>query len=362
MTSLLLFALLSAGIESHIDVLPVANPLTNPVTTIEFDTTNTCTAAEGELEWDSVAGTLCLGVEGGTVVLQIGQEVIVPVRNDTASQIDNGKLVHQSGFASGRPQVQESDNTALATARVDWILTEDCAAGAECFATTLGWVRGLNTAAFSAGDALWLSTTGDWTNVKPTHSTSTWVVPVGWVLFSNASNGVVYVVPSAAGDMMSQTLVADADGNSFVASTTDDNIFVATGGTQKLLIGADVQLQGSANFNLNDGQIYGPTPTISTPTGTTQTIDWDNGNAQTLDLESATGDVTVTFSNSQASASYILEVVQDSATARNVVWPATVKWPGGLTPTITTTNDAIDVVSCYYNGATHYCNIGQDYQ
>ena len=55
---------------------------------------------------------------------------------------------------------------------------------------------------------------------------------------------------------------------------------------------------------------------------------------------------TVTLSNPPATGKYgqiRIQFVQDT-TARAVTWPASVKWPGGTAPTISTGSGAIDVV------------------
>jgi len=108
------------------------------------------------------------------------------------------------------------------------------------------------------------------------------------------------------------------------------------------------------------GQIYGPTPPTSTPAGTTQDIDWNNGCAQILDLESASGDVTVAFSNAQACATYILEVRQDSAVARDIVWPGTVLWEDSTAPVVSTTLDSVDTFIFYYNGTSFHGSVLQN--
>lgn len=110
------------------------------------------------------------------------------------------------------------------------------------------------------------------------------------------------------------------------------------------------------------GQMWGPSPSTLTPTGTTQDIDWSNGNGQILDLESATGDVTVTFSNAHARTSYTLEVIQDSATARDIEWPSNMKWQGGVPPVISPGNNAIDIITIYFNGESFYGSVGPDYR
>lgn len=99
----------------------------------------------------------------------------------------------------------------------------------------------------------------------------------------------------------------------------------------------------TGNLQLSGAQAYIDVPTTHNPSGTTVTIDWDDGNYQVLDLGSASGNVTVSFSNAKAGASYILEVIQ-AATPRTITWPSGVKWPNGTAPTLTTTNDAVDVI------------------
>lgn len=92
--------------------------------------------------------------------------------------------------------------------------------------------------------------------------------------------------------------------------------------------------------------------TALVPAGTTQAIDFNNGNNQKLDLGSASGNVTVSFSNPSAGGRYTLLVVQ-AATPRSIVWP-TIKWANGQAPILSETNDAIDKVHLYYDGTDWY--------
>jgi hypothetical protein len=107
------------------------------------------------------------------------------------------------------------------------------------------------------------------------------------------------------------------------------------------------------------GQAYCVIPDTLEPVGTTQDINWDNGNFQKLDLGSASGDVTITFSNSEAGGSFVLIIIQ-SATARSITWPASMKWEGGTAPSLSTGEDEIDIVSIIYDGTNHYASILND--
>ncbi len=93
--------------------------------------------------------------------------------------------------------------------------------------------------------------------------------------------------------------------------------------------------------------------TILTPAGTTQTVDWDNGNNQKLTLASASGGVTLTLSNPVQGARYRLQVVQ-GATARELTWPASVKWANGQAPILSTGSGEIDVIDLYWDGTNYF--------
>jgi hypothetical protein len=103
------------------------------------------------------------------------------------------------------------------------------------------------------------------------------------------------------------------------------------------------------------GNVSVTIPSTVTTVGTTATIDWDNGNGQVFDAQGSSGNVTFTFSNPKSGASYVLKLIQGS-TARTYTWPATVKWPAATAPTVTTTNDAVDLVTCFYDGTNYLCS------
>lgn len=121
------------------------------------------------------------------------------------------------------------------------------------------------------------------------------------------------------------------------------------------------RIEGDGSTKIT-GQIYSALPSSLAPTGTTQAINWNDGNGQMLSLASATGNVTLTFTNPKAGAVYVIKVTQRaSATYRNIVWPAAVKWSGGVLPTISAVANAVDTVVLFYDGTYYYANISQNY-
>jgi hypothetical protein len=98
--------------------------------------------------------------------------------------------------------------------------------------------------------------------------------------------------------------------------------------------------------------------TTQTTAGTTITLNWNNGASQAIDLQGATGTVVVTLSNPISGGLYTVKVTQGSV-ARNITWPATVKWPGGTPPTISVANDAIDFIRMYWDGTNYLATFNQ---
>lgn len=89
-----------------------------------------------------------------------------------------------------------------------------------------------------------------------------------------------------------------------------------------------------------------------TPSGTTQTVNFATGNIQQLSLASASGDVTLTLSNPESGGTYKIWITQ-GATARNITWPASVKWPQAQAPILSTANGGVDLVELYYTGSVY---------
>jgi hypothetical protein len=155
---------------------------------ISFDTnpSPTITHEEGHLHWSDEDGTLNLNMPGGEVVLQIGQENLVKVANVTGTPIANGKVVYITGAQGQRPTVALADNTDPDMMHILGVATEEIVNSG--YVTTFGYVRGINTNAWSEGDKLYLSTNGDLINTHPVSST-TGVIVVGEVTKKHNSEG-----------------------------------------------------------------------------------------------------------------------------------------------------------------------------
>ena len=152
-------------------------------------------SATGKLIWDDGEGVPAIGLKGGNVDLKIGSQEVALCYNGTGSTIAKGSVVYISGAQGQRPRISLSDaDTEATSSKTFGVVAESIADGAEGFVTTFGIVAGIDTSTFTAGDALWLSSTaGALTATKPSapiHS-----VFVGYCLTAHASSGRIFVNP-----------------------------------------------------------------------------------------------------------------------------------------------------------------------
>jgi hypothetical protein len=142
----------------------------------------------------------------------------------------------------------------------------------------------------------------------------------------------------------------DNGGSVFQVQDGGSTVIGAHAGTATHVINGNVKFYGQA-ASIQD--------TESQAASSAHTIDWNGGNSTEWDLQAATGNVTLTLSNPIKGASYIIKIIQ-SSTARTVTWPSNVKWPGGTAPTLTTTNDAVDMITLYYDGTNYLSSFALD--
>jgi hypothetical protein len=146
-------------------------------------------------------------------------------------------------------------------------------------------------------------------------------------------------------------------------STTDFPALKQVGKDFHIRTAADDGYASISCKNLEiSGQAWNTIPAQNEVAADAVNIDWSSGNFQTLSLESAAGDVTVTFTNNVAGASYILVVIQKSTGGIDIVWDVgTLVWPDGIVPVVSAGNSAEDVFSFACSATKIYGNCGQTY-
>jgi hypothetical protein len=169
--------------------------LTTPITHFQFDTTPPAMVnAEGLMKWNTADGTLDLGMDGGNITLQIGQENFLRVKNETGVLIPNGTPVYFTGSAADfRPTVaplsNEIKNNCLATAGVT---TEDIDDNTEGYVTIWGKVRNIDTSTLTQDALVYVGhDPGELTSSPPEDEHNT--VVIGICTKSDAITGEIFV-------------------------------------------------------------------------------------------------------------------------------------------------------------------------
>ena len=212
-------------VNGDITVTETSNLNVVTATTIDFDINYTGSSAEGRLSWNGDDGTLDLGMGGGNVTQQIGQEIYYRVKNQSGTTISNGRVIRNAGAvgASGRilGEYMIADGT-YPFAKTLGIATEDIANGDDGFVTEFGVVRGIDTTGSLYGES-WSD--GDVLYVSPT-------IP----------GGLTAVEPNAPNQVLEMGVVLNADING--------SIFVDRHLSTKLGDISDVQTTGATNGDL----------------------------------------------------------------------------------------------------------------
>lgn len=250
---------------------------------LEFDQTPTGTAGVGVMRWNDQDGTADLGLKGGNVTLQIGQEQVTRVVNKTGSDLleANYQAVRISGAQGNRLKVDlaQANNDANSADTIG-IVTETINNNQEGFVTTSGLVRNIDTTGslqsetWSDGDMLYLSgtTAGRITNVKPAAPIHT--IIIGYVVRAHATQGQIYVKVDNGYELdelhnVAITSVANNDVLQYDSATSLwKNESLSNAGIQPTLVsGTNIKTVNSTSL-LGSGNVSVQDPITLTTTGT----------------------------------------------------------------------------------------------
>ena len=146
--------------------------------------------SEGRMQWNSEDGALEVGLPGGVVNLQIGQEMIFRAKNESGSTIADGTVIRISGATGSRPKIVPATNAAFPGADAVGVATEPIDHNQFGYVTAFGLVRGIDTSHVTAGATAWLGVDGAFTETRPT--APSFSVVTGHVITSGAT-GVLFV-------------------------------------------------------------------------------------------------------------------------------------------------------------------------
>ena len=193
---------------------------------IDFRTFAPHVDAPGRLVWNDEDDTLNLHHEGD-VTLQIGLELYSRITtNNLPTQINNGECVGLAG--SGTDIAKFIADGTYPSLFIIGVATQDIPAGESGRITVWGKVRSIDTSAWSVGDTLYVSptTAGQLTNTKPTAPNLS--IPIAVVLTSDASDGVIFVRPSAEQQLYYGAFSKTSDSSPAAINTAYTIVFDST--------------------------------------------------------------------------------------------------------------------------------------
>jgi len=200
--------------------------------------------------------------------------------------------------------------------------------------------------------------------------------------FTVSSGTATIDANSITSAMITNATVATADIASSITLTTP-NIGAATGTsltlTGKMVAGTNVngttfnatKLLASGTFNgvslnVSNGAAFLSVKNIGNG-GTTEAFDFTKANKFIMALNAST--CAISASTDPRGATSLQLMIQQRAGSQTVTWTACGSasgfcWPGGTAPTLTTSANAIDVISCLYNPTKdrYYCNSSLDFR
>ncbi len=177
------------------------------------------------------------------------------VKNGNGTTLPKGTPVFASGSVGNQSIVIAADAGDPTRMPATYVLNQELAPGAEGLGIVIGFINGVDTSAFNAGDVIYVGVGGGFTNVQPTGSAL--IQPLGIVNKVDATNGSGIVLNPG----VSNGLPNIAEGNAWVGnvdgvptavptssfgggSTIDTGSFATTGSNN---------FSGSQNFYLDEG-------------------------------------------------------------------------------------------------------------
>ena len=296
------------------------------VSDVDFITGETHVDQTGRLHWNDTDQTLDLGMEYG-VVQQIGQETYARVGNTTGSTIPNGTVVGFAGVTTNAllvsPYLADGGQPTL---YIIGIMTHDLPdSGDKGYCCTWGFVRDVDTSAFTAGDILYAhpTTAGALTATKPTAPDN--VIPLAACIISDATNGVLFVRPTIQQQQFYGEFTKTTDQTPAAANTAYPVTFNNTEISNGVVIGSP-----ASRIVVPESGLYNFTVTIQLTSGNSSAKNvwvWFRKNGTnianssrlvTMDINNGYVPITVQETISLAANEYVELVFASSDTAVTV--------------------------------------------
>ena len=276
---------------------------------VDFEDATGTTVAAGRMWYDNTVGSWNLGMGGGNITQQVGEELFV--YGKATSAITEGQVVVKTGAvgASGVITFAPAGTGITDDQAIIGLATENIPLNGFGRVTAFGVVHGINTSAFTDGDTVWYDpSTGGLTATKPTAPNVK--CEIGIVI--NAGSG-------GSGSIQVQII----HGTQLGGTDSNVNITSPTGGN---LLSYDQTAGYWKNINLTDGTGISVTEASNGAITVTNTAP-----DQTVAISSGTG---ISVSGTYPNFTVTHTAPSSGGTVTSVSGTAPIASSGGNTPAI----------------------------
>ena len=258
------------------------------------------------VSWNTDESTLDVAL--GATTLQVGQEQLIRVTNNSGTSINDGMAVMATGTLgnSGRITVAKANLTQANAKFILGVVTETIASGADGFVTAFGKVRGINTSGsqygetWVDGDVLYVKDSGSGALTKVVPTDTQVKLPVAIVISAHGSNGTLFVrVNSIDENHAKVELATKVNKNANIVAGTGTKITYDTKG----LVTGSTTLNASDIPSLDASKITSGTLSVgtngnaatATKVNNAEVIKFDTGVTEGTDLYTFDGSVSKTI-------------------------------------------------------------------
>jgi hypothetical protein len=163
------------------------------VDTLDFDVTAVTTPAVARVRWNSTDGTLDVGMLGGNVTANLGQQEFMRVKHADNNGLAKGNVVYFVG-SDGTNKTVRLATASVEASSVDvlGVMAETVTGGSTGWCCTYGVLKDINTNHLTEGTVAWLSASpGAVTSTKP--SPPDHGVQIGYVTRKQQNNGSLFI-------------------------------------------------------------------------------------------------------------------------------------------------------------------------
>lgn len=335
---------------------------------IELDQTPTGTAGVAVMRWNDTDGTIDLGLKGGNVTLQVGQEQVLRVVNKTATNVNlleaNYQAVRVTGAQGQRLKVDLAQATTDAlSAETIGLVTETINNNQEGFITTSGIVRNINTTGslqsetWADGDIVYLSptTAGRITNIKP--SAPNHLIIIGYVISAHATQGSVFVKVDNGYELdeLHNVAISTPLNNQSLVYETATTLWknkalttaeVADSTNKRYVTDANLTVIGNTS-GTNTGDQTFITPRVQTVSSSATVTAVSTNDIVTITAQ-AVGLTLANPTGAFVEGQSLIIRIKDNGTARSIAYGTNFRAIGVTAPTTTTANKTT-YIGCIYN-------------